>query len=380
MEVASKASLLEPLQLRELTLKNRMVVSPMCTYSAQNGMANAFHTAHLSRFALGGFSMVVVEATAVEACGRSTHGDLGIWSDSHAEALKIVADTLKACGAVPAIQLAHAGRKACMQRPWRGNGPLNAQDWSEGDLPWPIVGPTSEPVGKGWLEPKVLNKGEISALVDKWRDAARRARSAGFAVAEVHAAHGYLLHEFLSPLSNTRVDEYGGDLANRMRFPLEVAQAVRAVWPLDLPVFFRISATDNIPGGWSIEDSVVFAQELKKIGVDVVDCSSGGLTGPSTASSLRREPGYQVEFAQRVRRDAKVATMAVGLILTGTQANEIVETEGADLVAVGREALSNPNWALHAAREIQGSYASWPKEYGWWLDRRDTIFAANQQQ
>lgn len=370
---SEKAALLQPLRLRGLELKNRMVVSPMCTYSAEDGLANAFHCAHLGRFALGGFALVMLEATAIEARGRITHGDLGIWSDRHAQALKGVADTLKAAGAVPGIQLAHAGRKASMQRPWCGNGPLDARDWALGDLPWQVVGPTAEPVEDGWLTPMALGQDDIAALVLAWRDAARRALDAGFEVVEIHGAHGYLLHEFLSPLSNAREDAFGGDLKSRMRLPLEVARAVRSVWPEDRPVFFRISATDNLSGGWSIEDSIVFARELKQIGIDVVDCSSGGLNGPSTAARIRREPGFQVFLSQQVRSQSQVATMAVGLILTSAQANQIIEHGAADLVAIGREALNDPNWAVHAALELQGSYAGWPHQYGWWLERRAAI-------
>jgi len=368
----SRPRLFTPLALRGVTLKNRIVISPMCQYSAVDGHANDWHLVHLGRFALGGAGMVFTEATAVEARGRITHGDLGLWEDGQIAGLSRVANFLRAHGAVPAIQLAHAGRKASMQRPWHGNGPLDERDRARGDLPWQVVAPSALPLDEGWLVPHDLSVAEIAALQDAWRRAARRALAAGFDVLEMHSAHGYLGHEFLSPLSNRRGDRYGGDLAGRMRFTLETAEAVREVWPQDKPLFVRVSSVDGLEGGWTIEDTVTLARELAARGVDVVDCSSGGLAGSATAARVKRGPGFQVPFAERVRREAGVKTMAVGLILEAQQAEAILEAEQADLIAIGREALYDPSWALHAeaALGLQGEFESWPVQSGWWLERR----------
>lgn len=365
-------SLFTPIALRGSTLRNRAVLSPMCTYSARDGIADDFHLVHLGKFALGGFGLIFFEATAVHERGRITHGDLGLWHDGQIAPLRRIADFLRQHGAVPAIQLAHAGRKASMQRPWRGNGPLGKSDFDAGDLPWPVVGPSALALDEGWLVPHQLSTGEMDSLKEDWRTAALRALEAGFDVAEVHGAHGYLLHEFLSPISNRRDDAYGGDLAGRMRFPLEVAEAVRAAWPADKPLFFRISAVDGIDMGWTLEDSVVLARELKQRGVDVIDCSSGGLLGSATAARIPRGPGFQLPFAQRVRRESGVATMAVGLILTAQQAEDALNDGVADLVAIGREALFDPSWPLHAEQALapDEAFRSWPEQYGWWLERR----------
>lgn len=372
MNPVDAAGIAAPLQLRGTRLKNRLVLSPMCQYSAQDGIATDYHLVHLGKFAQGGFGLVFSEAVAVHEHGRITHGDLGLWNDAQVAPLRRITDFIRASGAVPGVQLAHAGRKACMQRPWRGNGPLNEADRAAGDQPWPVVAPSALPMEDGWLVPHELARGEIDALLQDWRSAAVRAVAAGFTVAEVHGAHGYLLHEFLSRLSNRRTDHYGGSRENRMRFPLEVAAAVRSVWPAEQPLFFRISAIDDAEGGWSLEDSVVFTQQLKAIGVDVIDCSSGGITGQSAATRSVRGLGFQVPLARRIRADAAVATMAVGLILDGPQADTIVREGSADLVAIGREALHDPNWALHAqaAASAQPGFEAWPRQYGWWLERR----------
>ncbi len=375
--MASRPQLFTPIALRGVTLKNRIVISPMCQYSAVDGHASDWHLVHLGRFALGGAAMVFTEATAVEARGRITHGDLGLWSDEHVAGLRRVATFLREHGAVPAIQLAHAGRKASMQRPWRGNGPLDERDRARGDLPWQIVAPSALPLDESWLTPHELSVAEIGALQQSWCAAARRAFEAGFDALELHSAHGYLGHEFLSPLSNRRTDAYGGDLAGRMRFTLELAEAVRSAWPPDRPLFVRISSVDGLEGGWTIEDSVVLARALAARGVDVVDCSSGGITGSATAARIKRGPGFQVAYAERVRREAGVKTMAVGLILEPAQAEAILEAGQADLIAIGREALYDPSWALHAeaALGLQGEFESWPVQAGWWLERRRRTMA-----
>jgi 2,4-dienoyl-CoA reductase-like NADH-dependent reductase (Old Yellow Enzyme family) len=378
--------LFTPLTLRGVTARNRIAISPMCQYSAADGLANDWHLVHLGKFAQGGAGIVFVEATAVEARGRITHGDLGIWSDAHVPPLRRIARFVKENGAVPAIQLAHAGRKASMQRPWYGNGPLDGSaDRARGDEPWPIVAPSPLPMDEGWLVPVELSVADLAALRERWRDAAGRALDAGFEIVELHGAHGYLLHEFLSPLVNRRNDAYGGDRAGCMRFPLEIAETVRAVWPQDRPVFVRVSAVDGVEGGWTLDDTVAFARELKARGVDVVDCSSGGIAGSATASrtAAPRGPGFQVPFADRVRREAGIATMTVGLILDGPQAEAILAAGQADLVAIGREALDDPNWPLHAARALLPAdappaalFENWPPQYGWWLERREPALRA----
>jgi 2,4-dienoyl-CoA reductase-like NADH-dependent reductase (Old Yellow Enzyme family) len=370
--------LFDKLKLRDVEAKNRIVVSPMCQYSARDGEVTDWHLVHLGKFAQGGAGIVFVEATAVEKRGRITHGDTGIWDDTHIAGLKRIASFIKDQKAIPAIQLAHAGRKASMARPWFGNGPLTQGDADRGESAWSIVAPTETPIGEGWIAPRALKKGDLDVLLNAYRQAARRAHAAGFEIVELHAAHGYLLHTFLSPLSNSRGDEYGGSLENRMRFPLEVAKAVRESWPAGKPLFVRCSSIDDVEGGWSIEDSVSFSKKLKEIGVDVIDCSSGGILGSATAATktlLPRVPGFQLPFSERIRKDAGLKTMAVGLILSATQAEEALQAGRADLIAVGREALYDPNWPVHAARElgVDPEYAMWPEQYGWWLTRRESV-------
>ena len=371
--------LFRPLSLRGVPLRNRIVISPMCQYSAVDGLASDWHLVHLGRFALGGAGTVFVEATAVHRDGRITNGDLGLWSDAQVPPLRRIARFLAEQGAVPAIQLAHAGRKASMQRPWHGNGPIDDMDRARGEDAWPVVAPSALPMDEGWLVPHELSPAEMAALREAWRQAAVRALESGFEIVELHAAHGYLLHEFLSPLSNRRGDAYGGDRAGRMRFPLEVAETLRAVWPQDRPVFVRVSAVDGIEGGWTLEDTVAFARELKARGVDLVDCSSGGLAGSATAARVPRGPGFQVPFAERIRREAEVMTMAVGLIIEPQQAEDILKKGQADLVAIGREALFDPNWPAHAELALGASrdpFASWPVQHGWWLERRERALRA----
>ena len=371
----SQPQLFTPIALRDVTARNRVIISPMCQYSADDGLANDWHLVHLGKFAQGGAGIVMTEAVAVVGEGRITHGDLGLWHDGQVAPLQRIANFLRANGAVPAIQLAHAGRKASMQRPWYGNAALTAEDVARGDRPWPIVAPSAIAMDEGWLVPRALDRDELAALRDSFAVAARRALAAGFDIVELHCAHGYLLHEFLSPLSNRRDDGYGGDRAGRMRFPLEVIEAVRAAWPAGRPLFVRVSAVDGIDGGIAIEDTIAFAREAKARGVDLIDCSSGGLMGSATAARLPRGYGFQVPFAAAVRAQAGIATMAVGLILHPRQAEDIVVKGEADIVAVGREALFDPNWPLHAELELGGKtdsvFASWPKQYGWWLERRE---------
>jgi 2,4-dienoyl-CoA reductase-like NADH-dependent reductase (Old Yellow Enzyme family) len=363
--------LFQPLTLKGITSRNRIVISPMCQYTAHDGHLEDWHLVHLGRFATGGAGIVFTEATAVQKSGRITHGCPGLWADSQIASHARVVQFALRNGAIPAIQLGHGGRKSGMQRPWFGNGPLNDADFARGDMPWRPVGPSAIPVADGWPEPHALTLEDISTLKADYASAAQRALAAGYKIAEIHGAHGYLIHSFLSPLSNKRSDVYGGDLAGRMRLALEVVEAVRAVWPDDLPLFFRTSAVDGDANGWQLDDTVVLAQELKARGVDVIDCSSGGISGPATAGG-RRQPGFQVPYATRVRQETGLATMAVGLITHAQQAEAILTEGHADLVAIGREALVDPAWPLHAADTLgfDTTFKTWHEQYGWWLAGR----------
>lgn len=365
----------EPLTLRGLRLRNRLVVSPMCQYSADDGMANDYHLVHLGRFALGGFAAVIVEATAVTPEGRISHGDMGIWSDAHIEPLARIARFLRAYDAAPGIQLAHAGRKGSTRRPWRGAGTVVAADAEElGDLPWRTVAPSALAHADNYASPDELDLEGIATIRAAFTAAARRALAAGFEIVEVHAAHGYLLNEFLSPVANKRNDRYGGSLENRMRLALEIAADVRAIWPADKPVFVRISSTDNIEGGWTIDDSVVLARELKALGVDLVDCSSGGFAG----AAFNPVPHYQAPYAEAVRRRAEIPTMAVGMIVDAEAAQSIVTSGQADLVALARSALNDPNWPLHAMKALAGDdarFAAWPKQAGYAVRAQENAIA-----
>ncbi|MEM9601436.1 MAG: NADH:flavin oxidoreductase/NADH oxidase [Pseudomonadota bacterium] len=376
------SSLFSPITVRGTTFPNRVAVSPLCMYSAIDGLAQPFHFAHLSTFARGKAGLVFAEATAIEPAGRITPACLGIWSDEHAAALKPVTAFIESMGCVPGIQLAHAGRKAACTPPFAGGGkPLDAAD----PHAWPVVGPGVEPVGPGFQAPRQLSEADIDGLVAAFADAAARSLDVGFKVIEVHGAHGYLLHSFLSPLSNTRNDQYGGDLEGRMRFPLAVCDAVRKRIGEEVPLFFRVSAVDGREGGWTLDDSVQLAQALQTVGVDVVDCSSGGIAGaprfrqtddnkPLDKHSAR-QPGFQVPYAERIREEVGMQTMAVGVIIDAAQAEEIVSTGRADFVALGREIMHNPFWPLHAAHALGADpdFALWPPQYGWAVDRRDQI-------
>ena len=338
-------ALFNPLALRSVTLPNRVGLAPMCQYQATDGLANDWHLVHLGARAAGGVGLVIVEATAVSPEGRITPNDLGLWSDAQVAPLSRIARFVAAQGSVPAVQLAHAGRKASNRRPWDGGGRALAADggWT------PVVAPSTVPFDEGWQVPEALDEAGLERLRDAFAFAARRAAQAGFLVAEIHAAHGYLLHEFLSPLANRRTDDWGGSLENRMRFPLRVVEAVRAAWPADLPLLLRISATDWVEGGFVPEEAVVFARESRERGVDLVDCSSGGMDPRAVVPAM---PGYQVPFAAMVRAEAGVPTAAVGLITEPRHAEAIVSSGQADLVLLGRELLRTPQWALTASAEL----------------------------
>jgi 2,4-dienoyl-CoA reductase-like NADH-dependent reductase (Old Yellow Enzyme family) len=348
------SALFEPLRIRETTLRNRIAVSPMCQYSARDGLPADWHLVHLGSRAVGGAALVIAEASAVSAEGRISPGDTGIWSDAHAAAWSRVARFVSDQGSVPGIQLAHAGRKASTDAPWRGGRPLG-----EDACGWRPVAPSPLAFGEGYPVPRELSTDDVRAVIGAFRDAARRADAAGFEVVEIHMAHGYLLHEFLSPLTNLRSDEYGGTLEGRVRLPLEVARAVREAFPVERPVFARISATDWVDGGWDLDQSVVLARALREAGVDLVDCSSGGLV-PHARVPLG--PGYQVPFAEAIRARGGVMTGAVGLIRDPAQAEAVVADGKADLVLLAREMLREPYWPLRAARAL-GVEVRWPDQY-----------------
>ena len=369
----SNSLLFSPIGLRSVHLRNRVVISPMCQYSARDGIPDDWHFAHLAQFAMGGAGLIFTEASAVLPEGRITHGDTGMWSGEQAEGWTRIVQFLHNQGAKAGIQLAHAGRKAGMQRPWHGNAAPDETDHARGEEPWRVVSASSEPLIDGWLVPEALEIGEIAHIIQAFADAAVRADHAGFDAAEVHGAHGYLLHQFLSPLSNKRSDEYGGSFENRIRFAVETARAIRNVWPDHKPLFFRTSCVDGIQGGWEIEDTVALVRILKSEGVDVADCSSGGHSPKgATNANPKRGPGFQVEFADQVRHQANILTQAVGLILDGPQAEEILISGAADLIAIGREALQDPFWPLHqrCAMDPDDNYGDWPVQYQWWLRRR----------
>ena len=347
-------ALFDSLKLRGLTLRNRIVVSPMCQYSSPDGLATPWHAVHLGSRAIGGAALVITEATAVVAEGRISPWDLGIWRDDQAEALAPIVQFIRGQGRVAGIQLAHAGRKGSTGRPWENRAAIAVSDGG-----WEPVGPTSDPFTPAYPVPRALDAAGIAAVVAGFRDAAIRARDAGFEVVEIHAAHGYLLHQFLSPLSNTRTDAYSGSFEHRIRLCLEVVDAVRAVWPDRLPLLVRLSTTDWVEGGWSVEDSIALSRQLREHGVDLIDCSSGGNAAHAT---IPVGPGYQVPAAARIRREVGIATGAVGLITTPQQANEIVAEGQADCVLLARAILRDPYWPLRAA-EALGHPMDWPAQY-----------------
>lgn len=347
--------LFTPLTIRGITLRNRIAVSPMCQYSSEDGFANDWHLVHLGSRAVGGAAVVIAEASAVEPRGRISPQDLGIWKDEHIENLARIVAFVKQQKAVPGIQIAHAGRKASTRVPWHGGSHIPPEEGG-----WQTVAPSPIPFWPQDPAPAELSKTEIRSIVEAFAAAARRAYAAGFQIVEIHAAHGYLINEFLSPLANHRTDEYGGTYENRIRFALEVVEAVRAVWPENLPLFIRISATDWVERGWSLDDSVALAARLRRLGVDLVDCSSGGLV---PYAKIELGPGYQVPFAERIRRETGALTGAVGLITEPRQAEEIVRAAQADLVLLARAFLRDPYWPLHAA-EVLEEEAPVPVQYG----------------
>lgn len=347
--------LFDPLTVRSITFPNRLFVSPMCEYSSEDGFANDWHLVHLGSRAVGGAGLVFTEATAVTPEGRISPQDLGIWKDDHLDMLSRIAGFIHEQGSVAGMQLAHAGRKASTYRPWSGHGRISDVDggWRN------VLAPSPIKFAEDYPQPTEMTPGMLSAVVTAFGAAARRALQAGFRVLEIHAAHGYLLHEFLSPLSNHRTDKYGGSFEKRIRFVKDVTTAVRQEWPLELPLFIRLSATDWVEGGWDLEQSIALARELKPLGVDLVDCSSGGNVAHAT---IPLGPGYQVPFAERIRQEAEILTAAVGLITSPAQADEIIASGKADAVLLARELLRDPYFPMRAAREL-GVDVPWPAQY-----------------
>jgi len=348
------SKLFSPLVIKDIEFKNRMVISPMCQYSAANGFANDWHLVHLGSRAVGGVALVIQEATAVSAEGRITPGDLGLYKDEHIGKLQVITKFIHEQGALAGIQLAHAGRKASCSVPWNGGNKLK-----KGEGGWETVAPTSVAFNIEDDAPEALDGNGILQVIEDFKAAAQRSLSAGYKVVEIHAAHGYLIHQFLSPLSNHRIDNYGGSFENRIRLLLEIVKAIQTVWPQNLPLFVRISATDWADGGWNIDEAVKLSAILKETGVDLIDCSSGGLV---PYAKIPWKPGYQVTFAERIKKEAGILTSAVGLITEVQQAEHILKKGEADLILLGRESLREPYFALKAAADL-GDDITWPLQY-----------------
>lgn len=369
--------LFDEFKMRGVRIPNRIVVSPMSQYASKDGFANDWHFAHLSRFALGGAGLIFTEATAVEAQGRRTHGDLGLWQDDQIDELKRIVHFIKSEGAVAGIQLGHAGRKASERRPWDGETPVDDTDIAERDeAPWPTLGPSAIPYAGGWHIPEEMTRADIERVKYAFRDAAARAASAGFEVIEVYAAHGFLLHQFYSPIANVRLDDYGGSFENRVRLCLEVADSIRLVWPEERALIFRISATDWVDGGWEVEESIELARLLKARGVDAIDCSIGGIGGRGRPRRMTLEEGFQVPFAERIRHESDIATVAVGMIWSADFADRVVQEGRADLVAIARELLADTNWPLKAMGSLgieREPFENWKPAFGWWLNKRERL-------
>ncbi len=379
------SKLFSSIDIRGVRLPNRIVLSPLCMYSAKNGVANEWHFSHLSTFARAKIGLIFTEATAVQKIGRITPFCLGLWNRKQAKALKPIVKFIKEMGSIPGFQLAHAGRKAGTKEPWNGGVPLDDDDIKKGNKPWKTIAPSSIPLAENWVIPKAMDKSDIKKLIKSYVNSAKLAIDIGFKVLEVHAAHGYLLHSFLSPLSNKRNDSYGGDLFGRARLLTEIIIAIRKEIPQEIPIFCRISAVDGLKNGWSMQDSLELAKILAEIGVDVIDCSSGGLTGRPRfvahddgqlmKTNIDRGLGFQVPYAEKIKRNVSIKTMAVGVIVDPHQAENILLQKQADLIAMGRELMYNPFWPLHAAQELDADpdFSLWPKQYKWGINRRAKI-------
>ena len=365
--------LFTPITIRGVTSKNRIVVSPMCQYNSDDGGPGDWQMMHLGRLAVGGAGIIFGEETGVEARGRKTYKCAGIWDDKHIPMYRRITDFIKEQGAVPAIQIGHAGRKASCHTATEDWRPLTDDDAKDGWAPWQGLAPSALDQLPRRFTPKAMDAGDIKIVLDAWREATRRSMDAGYDILEIHGAHGYLIHQFLSPVSNHRNDAYGGDRAGRMRFALEVAEVVRDAWPRDKPLFFRVSSVDGEGGMWNLDDTVALSKELKDRDIDLVDCSSGGISGDSEMPMIPRIEQFQAGFAERVRREADIRTIAVGSITEASQAEGILQSGRADLVALAREFLWNADWAAHAAKTLGATdpFGQMPHEYAFRLRQRE---------
>lgn len=368
--------LFTPLKLGDITLRNRVVVSPMCQYhSERDAGPNDYHLVHLGQFAMGGAGLVFCEETAVEPRGRKSYHCAGIYDDKHHAQYRRINDFIRDNGAVPGIQLGHGGRKGSGRPPWDGYRQLTTEDAAKGESPWQTVSSSAVPASPDDPPPHSMTLAEIKQQIATWREAALRSIEAGYDIVEIHAAHGYLIHQFLSPLVNRREDAYGGGLEGRMRLCMDIVEAVRAVWPKGKPVFLRLSAVDGSGPAWTLEDTIEVAKAAKARGIEVVTPSSGGIGGAGSATLVPRTPGYHVPFAKRVRKEVAIKTIAVGFITEAQQAEKILQDGSADLIGIAREFLWDPYWTVHAARAlgVANYFDLLPRTYGWWLKRRDEI-------
>lgn len=376
--------LFQPLKIRGITVPNRVVLSPMQMYMAKdNGCMTDWHLVHLGKFAEAKFGTVFTEVLCVEKRGRSTYSDAGIWNDKQVSKLKHISDFIRSRGSIPAAQIGHCGPKSARQRPYDGLQPLSQSNTNGTEQTWDIVSSSDVPSAPGYDKPKALTLSQVKQLIKRFGKAAKRCDQAGFDILDVHAAHGYLIHSFLSPINNFRTDDYGGSKKNRFRLAIEIAKEIRIFWPNHKPLFFRLSCIDRFEGGLQIEDTIELSNELKRAGVDLIDCSSGGIKGPNSLFSLASKeppkPGFQVPFADEIKKNCNLLTMAVGLILRPEQADKIISTDKADLIALGREALFNPNWALQALHEFSDNngFEGWPPNTGWWLEVRERMLTSS---
>ncbi|MBL6851471.1 MAG: NADH:flavin oxidoreductase/NADH oxidase [Candidatus Puniceispirillales bacterium] len=367
----NQVPLFSPFKIKSKTLRNRIVLSPMCQYKAKDGMISEWHLQHYSRFAFSGLGGAFIEATGVSPEGRIGHGCTGIWSDNHIEGLSKITKTFKDYNCVSGIQLAHAGRKASFLRPWDGASPITNEDTIE--PAWQTIGPSAIPINDKSPVPKEMTKEDINKVRNEFKLAAQRADKAGFDMIEIHGAHGYLLHSFFSPISNQRNDEYGGSFENRIRFALEIIADIKSVWPDDKPIFYRLSSIDAPGEGATLEDNVRLAIALKQSGIDVIDCSSGGITGSPVLTKSKIIPGFQVPYSEKIKKEAEISSMAVGAIINPEQANDIIMKNRADLVAIGRELLADTQWVYKAATHfgLENSKDYLPESYSFYLSRRD---------
>ena len=367
----NEVPLFSSFKIKSKSFRNRIVLSPMCQYKAKDGVISDWHFQHYSRFAFSGLGAAFVEATGVSPEGRIGHGCTGIWSDSHVEGLSKIAKIFNEYNCLSGIQLAHAGRKASYLRPWDGASPITENDKVE--PAWQTIGPSAIPINNSSPVPKEMTVEDINKVREDFKKAAQRADKAGFDIIEIHGAHGYLLHSFFSPLSNQRNDQYGGSFENRIRFALEIIAEIKSVWPDNKPLFYRLSSIDAPGQGANLEDNIMLAKSLKSVGVDVIDCSSGGITGSPVLTKSKIVPGFQVPYSEKIKKDAEISSMAVGAIISADQANEIISNKRADLVAMGRELLADTQWVYKAATyfNLENAKDYLPDSYSFYLSRRD---------